>query len=191
MSDIDPTVASVLNSKRVDSDDEDALIAALEADEHDAELVTLRERRRDQLHEEFTLAKSLRSEGAGVYTELKDEKQVLDQTTSAPRVVVHFYKNDFARCAVMDTHLEVSPILSLCSSQSLCITPVTQKERGKESAVDCQGIVFLLFHLYKASFSQYPLLFLYVVIAYASKEKFHKSSLGEVIHLSTAICINQ
>ena len=110
MANIDPSVAAVLDASPAGSDDEDALIAALEADEHDAQLNALREQRLDQLHEEFARARALRNSGAGACREVKDEKEVLDMTTSTRFAVVHFFKSDFARCATMDSHLEVRPI---------------------------------------------------------------------------------
>jgi hypothetical protein len=38
---------------------------------------------------------------------VKDEKAVMDITTSSKLAVVHFFKPDFGRCGVMDGHLEV------------------------------------------------------------------------------------
>ncbi|KAF2151196.1 thioredoxin-like protein [Myriangium duriaei CBS 260.36] len=113
MPELDPQVAKVLDrhnpTANPDSDeDEDALIAALEEDDSgdDAALAGFREQRLQQLHSEFTRAKAARETGAGTYTELKDEKAVLDLTTSVQRCVVHFMKPDFARCGVMDGKLE-------------------------------------------------------------------------------------
>src|SRR4051794_115717 len=107
MANIDPSVAAVLDASPAGLDDEDALIAALEAEENNAQLNALREQRRDQLHEEFARARALRTSGAGGCREVKDEKEVLELTTSTHFTVVHFFKSDFARCAVMDGHLEV------------------------------------------------------------------------------------
>lgn len=116
MASLDPRVASVLDRRsthavaRDDSDDEDALIAALE-DDSDGEgggaLATLREQRREQLHAELTRARVMRETSHGTYTEIKDEKQVLDITTSEKLAVVHFMKPDFGRCRVMDDKLRV------------------------------------------------------------------------------------
>lgn len=108
MASIDPTVAAVLDRPpRVDgSDDEDALIAALE-DDDDHALTVLREQRLQQLHSEISRAKQMRDAGTGAYTEIKDEKEVMDITTSAKLAVVHFFKSDFGRCGVIDQHLEV------------------------------------------------------------------------------------
>ena len=97
-------MAKVLDS--TDSGDEDALIAALEDTESPA-LDAFREQRIKQLHSELTRAKDQQNSGFGQYTEIKDEKVLMDMTTSIKYVVVHFAKDDFARCGVMDNHLEV------------------------------------------------------------------------------------
>jgi len=108
MASIDPAVAAVLDraSKVDDSDDEDALIAALE-DDDDHTLTVLREQRLQQLHSEISRAKQMKDAGTGAYTEIKDEKQVMDIITGTKLVVVHFFKSDFGRCGVIDKHLEV------------------------------------------------------------------------------------
>jgi len=108
MASIDPTVAAVLDRPpRVDdSDDEEALIAALEEDD-DHVLTALREQRLQQLHSEMSRAKQMRDAGTGAYTEVKNEKEVMDITTGTKLAVVHFFKSDFGRCGIMDRHLEV------------------------------------------------------------------------------------
>lgn len=105
MSSLDASLARALD-KAADEDDEDALISALEDDE-EHELAGLRERRLQQLHEEVVRAKTMRDSGTGSYGEVKDEKEVLDITTSTKLCVVHFFKDGFGRCGVMDRHLEV------------------------------------------------------------------------------------
>lgn len=102
MSNIDSHVAAVLDASH--SDDEDAMIAALE---DDPAMDAFREQRIQQLHSEFTRAKSQKNDGYGNYTEIKDEKLLMDTTTEVKYAVVHFAKEDFARCGVMDGHLEV------------------------------------------------------------------------------------
>ena len=108
MASVDPGVAAILDqSPRVDgSDDEDALIAALEEDD-DHTLTVLREQRLQQLHSEISRAKQMRDAGTGAYTEVKNEKEVMDITTGTKLAVVHFFKSDFGRCGVVDRHLEV------------------------------------------------------------------------------------
>jgi hypothetical protein len=57
----------------------------------------------------------MRESGTGQYTEVKDEKGVMDITTSTKLVVVHFFKSDFGRCGVMDRHIEVRTENWICS----------------------------------------------------------------------------
>lgn len=106
MASIDPKVAEVFDHhpKSTDSDDEDALITALEDD--DTALDAFREQRRQQLHAEYARAQALKSSDHGTYSDIKDEKALMDITTSTKLCVVHFFKPDFHRCSVMDGHLE-------------------------------------------------------------------------------------
>lgn len=46
---------------------------------------------------------------AGVYQLVEHEKELMDITTSHPKVVVHFAHRDFKRCRIMDKHLQVKP----------------------------------------------------------------------------------
>lgn len=104
MAALDPKVASVVDRATKDDDsDEDALIAELE---NDSELDAFREQRLQQLHAEFDKARRLKANEHGTYTEIKDEKALMDITTSTKLCVVHFFKPDFNRCRIMDTHLE-------------------------------------------------------------------------------------
>ncbi|KAF2474215.1 thioredoxin-like protein [Lindgomyces ingoldianus] len=104
MAELDPKVAALVDNATKDEDlDEDALIAALE---DDSELDAFREQRLQQLHAEFSKAQQLRASDHGTYAEIKDEKALMDITTSTKLCVVHFFKPDFNRCRIMDTHLE-------------------------------------------------------------------------------------
>ena len=103
MSNLDPHVASVLDASH--SDDEDALIASLE---DSPALDAFREQRILQLHAELSRAKGQRNQGFGNYTEIEEEKALMELTTEVRYAVVHFAKDDFARCGVMDQHLEGS-----------------------------------------------------------------------------------
>ena len=88
------------------SDDEDALLESLEKDtEYDPSLAHLREARIQQLSSELKKSKQLRGEGFGSYDQIKDEKRLMEITTSTKNCVVHFYKPDFNRCRIMDGHL--------------------------------------------------------------------------------------
>ena len=102
MPNLDYHVASILDANN--SDDEDALIASLE---DSPALDAFREQRLQQLHSEFTRAKAQKNQGFGIYTEVKDEKALMDLTTEVKYAVMHFAKDDFARCRTMDVHLEV------------------------------------------------------------------------------------
>ncbi|KAF1957499.1 thioredoxin-like protein [Byssothecium circinans] len=103
MASLDHKVAAVVDATRNDDSDEDALMAELENDE---ELGAYRERRLQQLHAEFDKAKQLRAKEHGTFTEIKDEKALMDITTSTKLCVVHFFKPDFNRCRIMDERLE-------------------------------------------------------------------------------------
>lgn len=104
MAELDPKVARAVDRATHDDDsDEDALIAALE---DDSELDAFREQRLQQLHAEFSRAKEMRATEHGTYAEIKDEKALMDITTSTKLCVVHFFKPDFNRCRIMDGHLE-------------------------------------------------------------------------------------
>jgi hypothetical protein len=103
MANIDSHVAKVLDT--ANSDDEDALIASLE---DSPALDAFREQRIQQLHSEFIRAKAQKNQGFGNYTEIKEEKALMDLTTEVKYAVVHFAKDDFARCGVMDGHMGVS-----------------------------------------------------------------------------------
>jgi hypothetical protein len=109
---LDPTVASVLDTTRRDQDsddDSDALFAELEEahDAGDPSLSAFREQRLEQLRSELQRTKVAKEQGSGSYMRVKDEKEVMDLTTSKNLVVVHFSHPDFGRCLVMERHLEV------------------------------------------------------------------------------------
>jgi len=115
MATLDPAVASVLDRSAADhrpsfssEQDEDALFDQLEKDSETHIDTAFRERRLQQLKAELSRARDLRAAGAGTYQEVKDEKTLLDITTSTKSCVVHFFKPDFNRCRIMDGHLEVS-----------------------------------------------------------------------------------
>ncbi|KAI4236018.1 MAG: hypothetical protein L6R40_006264 [Gallowayella cf. fulva] len=102
---IDPAVASVLDTHPPqDHLDEDELLDSLD---DDPAFESFREQRLQQLHEEFARAKHLRNQEHGKYTEIRDEKALMDiVNTDADLCVVHFFKSDFNRCGIMDGHLE-------------------------------------------------------------------------------------
>ena len=107
MAPLDSTVAQVLDTHNLSSNedvDEDALLDSLD---DDSTLNAFREQRRQQLHSEFARAKNLRNQEHGTYTEIKDEKALMEITTSTKWCVVHFFKSDFGRCGIMDGKIEV------------------------------------------------------------------------------------
>ena len=103
---VDPKVAKIVDGRNKDLDDEDDLIAELEAEEDNAAFTALREKRLEQLHEEVNRAKLFKESKHGTYIEIKDEKELLDITTSTKFSIVHFMKPDFNRCRIMDGKLE-------------------------------------------------------------------------------------
>lgn len=89
------------------ADDEDALLESLETEnENDPTLSHLREARIQALATELARAKTQRNEGYGTYNQIKDEKALMEITTSTKNCIVHFYKPDFNRCRIMDGHLD-------------------------------------------------------------------------------------
>jgi hypothetical protein len=103
MSKIDIQVAAILDTSH--SDDEDALIASLD---DSLSLDAFREQRIQQLHAELSRAKAQQNQGFGKYTEIKEEKFLIELTTEVKNAVIHFSKDEFGRCRIMDGHLEVS-----------------------------------------------------------------------------------
>ena len=103
---LDSKVAHLLDTTahHPTSDDEDDLIAQLE-DEDDGAYSAHRERRLEQLHAELSRAKAMRNTSHGMYTELHDEKELLNITTTTKLCVVHFFKPDFPRCRFMSEKL--------------------------------------------------------------------------------------
>ena len=106
MATLDPTVAKHLDTQSTSAEDfdEDSLLESLE---NDPTLDSFREQRLQQLHSEVARAKSFRSQEHGTYSEIKDEKALMEITTSTRWCVVHFFKPDFGRCGIMDEKFEV------------------------------------------------------------------------------------
>ncbi|POS87552.1 hypothetical protein EPUL_000465 [Erysiphe pulchra] len=104
MSDRESHEESVFDTTKPTLDEEDDLIAALE-DDDSASFVAFREQRIQQLHNEYYRAKTRLSSGYGSFIEIKEEKNLMDLITSSANIVVHFAKDDFARCNIMDDHL--------------------------------------------------------------------------------------
>lgn len=91
---------------------ESAILDALDSDS-DPALAPYRAQRIQQLHSEFAREKQLRAESQesesvhGRYSEILDEKALMEIVTGTKCCVVHFFKTGFKRCGVMDGHLEV------------------------------------------------------------------------------------
>ncbi|KAH9062837.1 thioredoxin-like protein [Lactarius vividus] len=98
--------SSSVSSSRLDQDtpDEDELFAELEA-EIENDDGPLREQGLKELKREMERMKQMREEMHGKYTELTDEKEVIRTSASEPLCIIHFYHNNFRRCAIMDKHL--------------------------------------------------------------------------------------
>ncbi|CDS07021.1 hypothetical protein LRAMOSA09544 [Lichtheimia ramosa] len=88
-----------------DLSDDEALFEELEREE-DADLSLLRERRIKDIQAELERRQAMEENKHGIYTEITNEKEFMDITTSEKYVVGHFYHDDFRRCKIMDTHLE-------------------------------------------------------------------------------------
>ena len=103
MAQIDNKVSLLLDASNAEPDEDDLLDSL----ENDPSLDGFREQRLQQLHSEFTRAKHMRNQEHGTYTEIVDEKALMETTTSTKNCVVHFFKMDFNRCRIMDEHLDV------------------------------------------------------------------------------------
>jgi len=85
------------------SDDE--LLEELER-EDDFDMSSFRERRLEELRRELEKSKALKESDHGRYTELKHEKDVINETAKEKLCVIHFSHRDFRRCRIMDKHME-------------------------------------------------------------------------------------
>ncbi|KAH7105553.1 thioredoxin-like protein [Auriculariales sp. MPI-PUGE-AT-0066] len=59
-----------------------------------------------EMKREFERVRGMRDLDHGHYTEITDEKQVIETTAKESACIVHFYHRDFDRCKIMDRHLE-------------------------------------------------------------------------------------
>ncbi|KAL4226790.1 hypothetical protein ACF0H5_014769 [Mactra antiquata] len=66
----------------------------------------IREARLASLKQQANQFRDMHEKGYGIYSEMENEKEVLDLTTGEERCVVHFYHEDFRRCAIIHTHLK-------------------------------------------------------------------------------------
>ncbi|CAG8475439.1 4868_t:CDS:2 [Acaulospora morrowiae] len=83
---------------------EDDIFEELEKDD-DFAVASFREQRMKQLKREMTELQELHQKGHGSYTEIPNEKEVIEITTSTKLCVVHYFHKEFRRCQIMDKHL--------------------------------------------------------------------------------------
>ncbi|ORX74454.1 thioredoxin-like protein [Linderina pennispora] len=93
--------------RALDSDDDalsdDELLAELE---NDPELERFREARLEQLKHEIDTARELRARGHGTYTIITKEQDMVKLMGTEKMAIVHFTHTQFARCKIMDKHLQ-------------------------------------------------------------------------------------
>lgn len=85
--------------------DADAILAELEAEE-DEDVSSLQEQRASQLRAAFN-AQPIASVRQDVCLTLKSDDDALQFTTEHEKAVVHFFHPQFARCSIMDDHLNI------------------------------------------------------------------------------------
>ncbi|XP_077302756.1 phosducin-like protein 3 [Arctopsyche grandis] len=71
------------------------------------DLDKLRENRLAEMKKRAQLKQEWLTNGHGEYTELSDEKEFFAITKKSKDIVCHFYKNDTARCKIVDMHLKI------------------------------------------------------------------------------------
>nr|CAD7392459.1 unnamed protein product [Timema cristinae] len=84
----------------------DAELKKLENLDEDG-LEELREQRLRDLKKQAQLKLEWLANGHGEYTELPDEKDFFEASKKSTNIVCHFYKNDSARCKIVDHHLKI------------------------------------------------------------------------------------
>ncbi|XP_013407243.1 thioredoxin domain-containing protein plp1 [Lingula anatina] len=82
---------------------EERLLEELENEEIPAHI---REARLEALKRQAHQFQEMKTKGYGIYSELTEEKEFLDLTTSEEKCIVHFFHPDFRRCAILDGHLQ-------------------------------------------------------------------------------------
>jgi thioredoxin-like negative regulator of GroEL len=96
-------MAATSDSREVQEDDVDALLADLENDDPSE----YRAQRLKELKDEAAASKgNATTNHNNAYVTLKDDDETLRFTTEHERAVVHFYHPDFARCSTMDHHCQ-------------------------------------------------------------------------------------
>ncbi|EIM88308.1 thioredoxin-like protein [Stereum hirsutum FP-91666 SS1] len=83
---------------------EEDIFAELEAEiENDDAWV--REQGIKELRREVEYMKEMKANQHGKYSEITDEKEVIQLSAREERCVIHFYHSNFQRCQIMDKHL--------------------------------------------------------------------------------------
>lgn len=100
---VEALVSQHLRDASNHEEDEDALFASLEAEDHSA----FRAARAQQLSEELAKHRPTTTHipPANLYRTLHSDDEVLRFTTDTEKVVLHFSHGEFNRCATMDKHL--------------------------------------------------------------------------------------
>eukprot|EP01114_Cavostelium_apophysatum_P019549 TRINITY_DN6334_c0_g1_i1.p1 TRINITY_DN6334_c0_g1~~TRINITY_DN6334_c0_g1_i1.p1 ORF type:complete len:220 (-),score=81.96 TRINITY_DN6334_c0_g1_i1:23-607(-) len=89
------------------SDDEKGLEELIDDFENDDEWNKFREQRIFQMRHEATQREQFLKGDHGQYTEIKEEKDFLKQSTSEKKLICHFFHDQFTRCRIMDDHLNI------------------------------------------------------------------------------------
>ncbi|KAJ4456757.1 putative ATP binding protein [Paratrimastix pyriformis] len=71
----------------------------------DGDLERLRQKRLQEMKEKQSMAQRLLSEGHGQLREIQ-EQEFLNEVTHTEKCIVHFFHSDFARCRLLDDHLQ-------------------------------------------------------------------------------------
>ncbi|KAH9482584.1 Thioredoxin domain-containing protein plp1 [Psilocybe cubensis] len=94
-----------LRHRDEEDDDDEALFAELEEEIENDTNASVREHGLQVLKAEMERMKHKKANHYGEYTEITDEKEVVQVSAREPRCVVHFYHTKFKRCEIMDKHL--------------------------------------------------------------------------------------
>ncbi|KAI5820063.1 thioredoxin-like protein [Pyronema omphalodes] len=112
---LDETVTEFLDRRPTahdEDEDDDELFRELEEDPGPA---ALREKRAQEIADALKTVKQQRADGAGTYLDVPDEETIMRIITNTPNAVVHFYKSDFRRCHILNSHLSyLAPLHTEC-----------------------------------------------------------------------------
>ncbi|XP_033115608.1 phosducin-like protein 3 [Anneissia japonica] len=103
------SVRSTTTAKEADEILEDEALAEeklLEDLEREELPSHIREARLSELKDQMQQFQNLKEKDYGKYSEILKEKDILEVTTNERHVILHFYHQDFRRCAIVDKHLQ-------------------------------------------------------------------------------------